>query len=192
MRPFTREAFGEIAFRHLSLTGLVFLTAQEQELHEVKETLIQAAALPSTCNSRPWTWRAVLPSGDHDRLVSAERSGFLEHPGCGFISLAQAGTFQCHNSWLAPTLIKNSKLYRLLGKKVVGDRLVMPSEYFELQCFPMTCDPNHPARKYFDPTELTDAGVMNLARCRALVSNAMTVPCIGAVLLYALGSFQHN
>eukprot|EP00971_Amphidinium_carterae_P342037 6481169-Amphidinium_carterae.2 len=190
-RPFTRASLQELAFRSLLLTAEIFLNAPEDELLALKESMAVANNLPPNFQGVEWRWRSVLSAGDKGRLLEALQHGFLSNAGVGLLSLSQTAAYQCKNSWIAPTLLRSSKLFRAFQEPSRYERMVVGSEYYALQMLPVFLPEAHPAAKYLSQQMLVDSdAIKTVSQARALCGNAMNVAAIGSVLIYALGSVE--
>ena len=191
-RLYSEAELAKVAFKAIQDDASVFLVATSAELEMIKAEMIEQAQLEPDYHGRPWSWRAVLPAGDHRRLRAAELGGFAETPGIGLLSLSQNPDYQGTNSMLAPALIRSSKLYRLVDKRSRSDRLIMPSEYWALQMLPVNLPTGHLARSFFNEDDLKRSGVwQSLNHARALAGNGMNVAAVGAVLLFVVSSLEN-
>ena len=190
---FGPDDFADLTFCSCALAADCFLRASEEEIARIKQEMVRAANLPPDCQGRPWHFRAVLPSGDFQRLQQVLQQGFLDDPGCGLVSLSQNATFQRRNAATAPALLKSSSLYRVIDKRSRQDRPVMPTEYYCMQMLPLHLPPGHTACQLFGEEELRNAGVLtSMSKTRALMGNGMNMHSVGAIVVYVLSSFEKN
>ena len=109
-------------------------------------------------------------------------------PSTYFCSLSQNAHFMTNYSMLAPSLVRNSFVYRIVAcSSTHEERPAIPLEYFAMQVIPVLLPRGHLLGSVWPPQEVA---AMSPSVCRSVCGNGMNLAAVGSVLLFSLGSMD--
>jgi hypothetical protein len=178
--PWTDELFKSTFGRVCIQDGTMFLTATPEQRKDFMDRVAMHRKIPPRSDGGTWSAKHVMPVGHRQRLDVLMKAMDQKGETSLFIDVTQSFKFR-RASDLIPCLMTRSWIY-----VTTLDTFLSPLEALSVQCLPYALPENDPHRHLSAYQHTFDDATDKVLR--QVSGNGMVLPCVGTVLIAALGT----